>query len=147
VNELGQVVQPLLPGGTNPPQVTTPEDPTLLTGDRSFGRGSALEVGLANPVPNDKSDIVPNPRTQASSPPDHVPTTPHSAVPPDVCKPDDPLCKQLIPVPAGPLAFAQVLQNEAASRWQPPLHPPNADPTLADGPGNNCIVGAPYGEG
>src|SRR5207247_847587 len=78
VNEFGQVVQPILPGGTNPPQVTTPESPTLLTGDKSFGRGSALQVGLANPIPNDKSDLVLPDLTQASAPPDHVPTTPHS---------------------------------------------------------------------
>src|SRR5207302_7198050 len=128
VNEMGQVVQPLLP----PPPATS--DPAaLLTGNKSFGRGSALEVGLGNPIPNDKSDIVLPGRTQASAPPDHVPTTPHSTVPPDNCLTTDPLCKALIPVPAGPLAYAQVLQNEAAARWQNNV--------------NNCIVGAPYGEG
>src|SRR5437588_5722070 len=124
VNEMGQVVQPLLP----PPPATS--DPAaLLTGNKSFGRGSALEVGLGNPIPNDKSDIVLPGRTQASAPPDHVPTTPHSTVPPDNCLGSDPLCKQLLPVPAGPLAYAQVLQNEAAARWQNNV--------------NNCIVGAP----
>src|SRR5437763_14306474 len=40
VNEFGQVVQPILPVGTNPPQLTPPESPTLLTGDTSFARGS-----------------------------------------------------------------------------------------------------------
>src|SRR5207237_8484789 len=113
-----------------------------LTGNSSFGQGSALQVGLGNPVPNDKSDIILPDLTEASSPPDHVPTTPHSTVPPDNCLASDPLCKALIPVPGGPLVFAQVAQNEAASRWQPPLHPPNADPTGTDGADNNCIVGA-----
>jgi hypothetical protein len=129
VNEMGQVVQPLLP----PPPATS--DPAaLLTGNKSFGRGSALEVGLGNPIPNDGAgQLVLPARTQASAPPDHVPTTPHSAVPPDNCLAADPLCKQLLPVPAGPLAYAQVLQNEAAARW--------------DNNVNNCIVGAPYGEG
>jgi hypothetical protein len=130
VNEMGQVVQPPLPGGVDP---QNPAPDPLLTGNKSFGRGSALEVGLGNPIPNDKSDVILPGRTQASAPPDHVPTTPHSAVPPDNCLAADPLCKQVLAVPAAPLAYAQVLQNEAAARW--------------DGNVNNCIVGAPYSEG
>src|SRR5437764_13723929 len=117
VNEMGQVVQPHLPGAG------------LLTGDRSFGRGSAVEVGLGNPIPNDNSDIVLPPRVQASAPPDHVPTTPPGASSNAV----DALCQSLLQVPVNPLLYAQVLQDKAAARW--------ADNV------NNCIVGAPYGEG
>src|SRR5436309_33788 len=67
--------------------------------------------------------------TQASAPPDHVPTTPPGAD----CLGGDPLCKHTLSVPANPLAYAELLQNEAAARWQNNV--------------NNCIVGAPYGEG
>src|SRR5437868_4772984 len=48
VNEMGQVVQPQLPIAGN----------ALVPGDKSFGRGSALQVGLANNIPNDDSTIT-----------------------------------------------------------------------------------------
>src|SRR5437764_6876839 len=121
VNEMGQVVQPQLPIAGN----------ALLPGDKSFGRGSALQVGLANNIPNDNSTITLPGRTQASAPPDNVPTTP----PGGNCLANDPLCQHVLAVPINPLVYAEVLQNEAAARWQ------NAALN------NNCIVGAPYGEG
>src|SRR5205807_6676336 len=117
VNEMGQVVQPLLPGGVNA-QNPTP-DP-LLTGNKSFGRGSALEIGLGNPIPNDKSDIVLPARAQASAPPDRVPPSPGTD-------------NVVAPVPVNLLAYAELLRAQAAARW---------DHTV-----NNALVGAPSGAG
>src|SRR5438270_3430284 len=119
VNEMGQVVQPNLPVAGN----------ALLAGNKSYGRGQSLNVGLGTSIPNSDPGILPTPFVQTSAPPDHVPTTAPGAV----CAAGDPLCQNLISIPAAPLAYAEVLEARAAARWQDNV--------------NNCIVGAPYGEG
>lgn len=58
VNEFGQIVQPLLPGKTNP----------KLAGDNSYGRGSGLEVGLGTTIPSN-NPTIPVSKVEVSAPP------------------------------------------------------------------------------
>src|SRR5438067_6179040 len=87
-NEMGQVVQPTLPG-------TDPK----LPGDRSFARGSGLEVGLGKNVPNTGGQIAVTAKVQVSAPP---PTT-------DL--------KEAGPIKGDPLVFASLLRGQASADW------------------------------
>lgn len=92
VNEMNQVVQPALP------HKTENED---LPGNRSFGRGSGLEVGLLNSLPTDTNQVLLAQRVRASAPP----TT-------------DLITKQVGPVNLDPVAYASLLRGQAAARWE-----------------------------
>lgn len=83
VNEMGVVVQPPLPTGE-----------AKLQGNRSFARGSGLEVGVAEALPVGTPTIPLN-KAQVSAPPANE----------DV--------KEVGPVNASPLAFATLLRGEA----------------------------------
>lgn len=89
VNEMGQVVQPLLPDTSAS---------SLLAGDKSFGRGSGLEIGAENNVP-DGTNQLPVDKVQVSAPP-----TQSDAA-------------QVGPVSADPVAYASLLEGEANARW------------------------------
>lgn len=86
VNEMGQIVQPNLPAGGK------------LAGNRSFGRGSGLEVGLGQNIPAG-SPQIPVSKVQVSAPPTSQ---------------DD---SNLVTVPAAPLAYAQAVRGLAAAQW------------------------------
>ena len=89
VNEMSQVVQPTLPAtGTSP----------KLAGDRSFARGSGLEVGLGNNLPNPANQIPVN-KVQVSAPPNATDSA------------------TVGPVPASPLAYADLLTGKAAANF------------------------------
>lgn len=97
-NELGQVVQPTLPN--------TGLDPHLV-GNKSFARGSGLEVGLATTVPVTNNTIPLN-RAEVSAPPSTTET------------------KQIGPINVNGVASASLLRGQAAANW-------NADNTCVLG--------------
>jgi len=92
VNEYGQVVQPTLPN--------TGLDGNLR-GNRSFGRGSALEVGLANNLPNDANQVILSGKARASAPPS-----------------TDLVRQEIGPVKLEGIAFAGLLRGEAQARFR-----------------------------
>jgi hypothetical protein len=88
VNEMGQIVQPKLPvTGT-----------AKLAGNRTFGRGSGLEVGLGQNIPAG-SPQIPISKVQVSAPPTTSDDT------------------NLVTVPASPLAYAQAARGLASAQW------------------------------
>lgn len=91
VNEMDQVVQPALPN--------TALDPDLR-GDRSYARGSGLELGLANNLPAEAHQVVLAGRAQTSAPPT-----------------SDVVRKEVGPVKLNPVAYASLLRGQAVSRW------------------------------
>ncbi|MGH9164221.1 MAG: hypothetical protein ACRDZW_01750, partial [Acidimicrobiales bacterium] len=92
VNEYGQVVQPRLPN--------TGLDANLR-GDRSYGRGSALEVGLANNLPVLSNQIILAQKAQASASPN-----------------TDLVRREVGPVKLDGLAYASLLRGEAQARFR-----------------------------
>lgn len=90
-NELGQVVQPTLPN--------TSLD-THLVGNKSFARGSGLEVGLATTTPV-TSNTIPLNRAEVSAPPSSTET------------------KQIGPINVNGVASASLLKGQAAANWNP----------------------------
>lgn len=102
VNEMEQVVQPALPNTTLDPN---------LPGNRSFGRGSGLELGVGTTVSTDvnANQILLAQRALASAPPSTGPIT-----------------REVGPVKIDPAAFASLLRGQAQARW-------NGD--------NTCVVG------
>lgn len=92
VNEYGQVVQPTLPN--------TGLDGNLR-GNRSFGRGSALEIGLANNLPNDANQLILSGKARASAPPS-----------------TDLVRQEIGPVKLDGVAFASLLRGEAQARFR-----------------------------
>lgn len=102
VNEMEQVVQPALPNTTLDPS---------LQGNRSFGRGSGLEIGVGTTVSTDvnANQILLAQRALASAPPS-----------------TDLITKEVGPVKIDPAAYASLLRGQAQARW-------NGDST--------CVVG------
>ncbi len=90
VNEYGQVVQPSLPDATDPAR----------RGDRAFGRGSGLEVGLANNLPTTSNQIILAQKAQASAPP-----------PAEVRR-------EIGPLKLDGLAYASLVRGEAQARFR-----------------------------
>lgn len=86
VNEMDQVVQPALPAAG-------------LPGDRSYGRGSALEVGALTPVPNPLNTLLLAGKAEASAPP------------------STDLVDKSITVPVNPVAYASLLRGQAQALW------------------------------
>lgn len=91
VNEVDNVLQPKL--------ANTQLDPELK-GDRSYARGSGVEVGLGNSLPIEKNALILNAKVQASAPPS-----------------SQLLRKQVGPVAANPVAFASLLRGQSVARW------------------------------
>ncbi|MCA1822788.1 MAG: DUF11 domain-containing protein [Frankia sp.] len=87
VNDFGEVVQPSLPGAGN------------LAGNKSFGRGSGLEVGLSTTLPNQNPSVINNNTVRVSAPPSVAADT------------------HLLEVPANPVAYAQAVRGAAAANW------------------------------
>ncbi|MEO7443280.1 MAG: hypothetical protein ABIW46_07100 [Acidimicrobiales bacterium] len=92
VNEYGQVVQPTLPN--------TGLDPNLR-GNRSSGRGSALEIGLANNLPNDANQLILSGKARASAPPS-----------------TDLVRSEIGPIKLDGVAYASLLRGEAQARFR-----------------------------
>lgn len=92
VNEMNQVVQP------NLADVARDEN---LKGDRSFGRGSGLEIGALNNLPTDTNQVILSQRALASAPPSTGLIT-----------------KQVGPVDLNPVAYASLLRGQAGARWE-----------------------------
>ncbi len=91
VNEVDNVLQPNLP------------DTKLnaeLKGDRSYARGSGLEVGLANSLPIEDNDLILDSKVQGSAPPS-----------------TQLLRGDVGPVAASPVAYASLLRGQSVSRW------------------------------
>ncbi|GAC1443075.1 MAG: hypothetical protein NVS3B26_11690 [Mycobacteriales bacterium] len=88
VNEMGQIVQPSLPDAKD----------MKLAGDRSYGRGSGVEVGLGTTIPSN-SPTIPISKVQVSAPPAQTADS------------------QLLNVPANPLANATAVRGTAAADW------------------------------
>lgn len=88
VNEMGQVVQPKLPVSGE----------SKVAGNKSFGRGSGLEVGLGQNIPADAPQI-PISKVRVSAPPNQSDDT------------------NLVTVPAAPLAYAQAARGLASAQW------------------------------
>lgn len=108
VNELDQVVQPPLPNTTLDPN---------LQGDRTFGRGSGLEIGVATTVGTDvnANQLLLAQRALASAPPSTGLIT-----------------KEVGPIKVDPAAFASLVRGQAQARW-------NGDAT--------CVVGEELSSG
>lgn len=87
VNEMGQIVQPTLP--TKSPKAS---------GDRSYGRGSGLEVGLGTTIPSN-DPTIPVSKVAVSAP---------------SAQSDD---SNLLQVPGDPLANATAVRGQAAADW------------------------------
>ncbi|MGH9165353.1 MAG: DUF11 domain-containing protein [Acidimicrobiales bacterium] len=92
VNEYGAVVQPTLPN--------TGLDANLR-GDRSFARGSALEIGLANNLPNDANQLILSGKARASAPPS-----------------TDLIRREIGPIKIDGIAYASLLRGEAQARFR-----------------------------
>lgn len=92
VNEMNQVVQPALPDEARDAN---------LRGNRSFGRGSGLEVGLLNNLPTDTNQVILQQRALASAPPS-----------------TDLITRQVGPVNLDPVAYASLLRGQARARWE-----------------------------
>lgn len=88
VNEVDQVVQPDLPA-------------TGLAGDKSYGRGSAVEVGLLTPIPDFDNTLMLAGKAQASAPPSTE------------------LVDKSITVPVNPVAYASLLRGQAQASYDP----------------------------
>jgi hypothetical protein len=84
VNELGQVTSP------------------VIAGKNSYGRGSGLEVGLAQTVPTVDNALILSQKAEASAPPS-----------------TDLVTKQTGPINLPPVAFASLLKGQAQARWDP----------------------------
>jgi len=108
VNELDQVVQPPLPNTTLD---------SNLQGDRTFGRGSGLEIGVATTVGTDvnANQLLLAQRALASAPPSTGLIT-----------------KEVGPIKIDPAAFASLVRGQAQARW-------NGDAT--------CVVGEELSSG
>ncbi|MGI8683914.1 MAG: LPXTG cell wall anchor domain-containing protein [Acidimicrobiales bacterium] len=93
VNELEQVVQPPLPNTTLD---------SNLQGDRTFGRGSGLEIGLATSVGTDvnANQLLLAQRALASAPPSTGLIT-----------------KEVGPIKVDPAAYASLVRGQAQARW------------------------------
>ncbi|HUR49211.1 MAG TPA: hypothetical protein VMY88_06765 [Acidimicrobiales bacterium] len=91
VNEVDNVLQPNL---------ANTELDAELKGDRSYGRGSGLEVGLANSLPIEDNTLILNSKVQGSAPPS-----------------TQLLQSQVGPVAASPVAYASLLRGESVARW------------------------------
>lgn len=91
VNEVDNVLQPALPN--------TELDPELK-GDRSYARGSGIEVGVLNELPIDENSLILDSKVQGSAPPS-----------------TQLLEAQVGPVAADPLAYASLLRGQAVARW------------------------------
>lgn len=91
VNEIDNVLQPNL--------ANTELDPELK-GDRSYARGSGLEVGLANSLPIEDNSLILESKVQGSAPPS-----------------TQLLQGQVGPVAASPVAYASLLRGQSVSRW------------------------------
>lgn len=90
VNEMGQVVQPSLPVSGQP----------KLAGDRSFGRGSGLEIGLGTTIPSGSPSVSDfGSKVQVSAPANNSADS------------------SLLTVPAAPLATATAVRGQANARW------------------------------
>ena len=88
VNEVDQVVQPDLPA-------------TGLAGDKSYGRGSALEVGALTPIPDFDNTLMLAGKAQASAPPSTE------------------LIDRSVTVPVNPVAYASLLRGQAQASYDP----------------------------
>lgn len=131
VNEMGQVVQPQLPVAADP----------KLHGDRSYGRGSGLEVGIGTTIPSASPSVSDfNSKVQVSAPANNTADS------------------SLLSVPAAPLATATAVRGQAAARWASDacvLGAPIsqgigyiADATLLDTAGNTApLVATESGQG
>ncbi|HUP71047.1 MAG TPA: hypothetical protein VM142_14735 [Acidimicrobiales bacterium] len=86
VNEVDQVVQPDLPAAA-------------LPGDKSYGRGSAIEVGLLTPLPDPLNTAILSGKAEASAPP------------------STDLVDKSITVPVNPVAYASLLRGQAKASW------------------------------
>lgn len=87
VNEMGQIVQPTLPNTALAPS---------LAGNKSYARGSGLEVGLGTTIPSN-SPTIPVSKVQVSAPPAAS------------------LDSNLLNVPVNPLANATAVRGTAAA--------------------------------
>lgn len=91
VNEVDNVLQPNL--------ANTELDPELK-GDRSYARGSGIEVGLGNSLPIEDNSLILESKVQGSAPPS-----------------TQLLQAQVGPVAASPVAYASLLRGQSVSRW------------------------------
>ena len=91
VNEVDNVAQPDL--------ANTELDPELK-GDKSYARGSGIEVGLGNSLPVEDNTLILNSKVQGSAPPS-----------------TQLLQSQVGPVAASPVAYASLLRGQSVSRW------------------------------
>ena len=91
VNEVDNVLQPNL---------ANTELDENLKGDRSYARGSGIEVGLGNSLPIEDNALILDSKVQGSAPP----TT-------------QLLQAQVGPVAASPVAYASLLRGQSISRW------------------------------
>lgn len=91
VNEVDNVLQPNL--------ANTELDPELK-GDRSYARGSGIEVGLGNSLPIEDNSLILDSKVQGSAPPS-----------------TQVLQGQVGPVAASPIAYASLLRGQSVSRW------------------------------
>jgi hypothetical protein len=83
--------------GTQPGSDT----PATFVGKNASARGSGLELGLGNDVPDNVRDLVLAAEAQATAPPDKLPDT-----------------HDLGPVPVSPLLYASLLHSDALAQWQ-----------------------------
>ena len=88
VNEMDQIVQPALPASG-------------LPGNKSFGRGSGLELGVGTTVPGDANQVLLAQRALASAPPSTGLIT-----------------NEIGPVDLDPVAYASLLRGQAQARWR-----------------------------
>ena len=93
VNELGQVVQPALPNTTLD---------SNLQGNRSFGRGSGLELGVGTTIAQnvDANQILLAQRALASAPPS-----------------TDLISKEVGPIKVDPAVYASLVRGQAQAKW------------------------------
>ena len=91
VNEVDNVLQPNL--------ANTELDPELK-GDRSYARGSGIEIGLGNSLPIEDNTLILESKVQGSAPPS-----------------TQLLQGQVGPVAANPVAYASLLRGQSVSRW------------------------------
>ena len=108
VNEMGQVVQPKLPVTTDP----------KLHGDRSYGRGSGLELGIGTTIPSGSPSVSDfGSKVQVSAPSNNTADS------------------SLINVPAAPLATATAVRGTAAARWGNDVNCPVLGAPISQGAG------------
>ena len=91
VNEVDNVLQPNLPNT---------ELDKELKGDRTYSRGSGLEVGLDNSLPIEDNSLILDSKVQGSAPPS-----------------TQVLKGEVGPVAASPVAYASLLRGQSVSRW------------------------------